>query len=692
MAIVRYPGLIDVHVHLREPGATHKEDFITGSRAAIKGGFTRVLDMPNNPIPTTTIARLKQKIKLAQKASCQIGFHFGTNGKNLKHFKSAYKNKNVYGLKLYCNHTTGEMLIEDINLLTKVFAAWNSQKPILVHAEGVQLSAVIALAHLYKRKLHVCHISQAVEVKLVSLAKKSGQNITAGVCPHHLFMTNKDVPKIGSLAMMKPPLGTKQDQNALWQGINDHTIDVVGTDHAPHTLKEKESKTPPFGVPGLETAVGLLYLGVKKKLIRKTFIRKLLYDNPKKIFSLPSQTNTYIKVDEDRSWTVGKDGYETKCNWSPFDGWKLPAKVTQVVIKGKTVLSSQTPFYDPTKSYKYNFDRGPFGLFSKKTSTPQKGKPTHSFLGHKVYLPFGIPAGPLLNSKFVTAAFKNNFDILTYKTVRTRKYKCHSHPNILSINIDGDLTLRKAKGSLKTGTTYQHPLSITNSFGVPSKDPDWWQKDMAKANKSAKRGQVMIGSFQGTADGSGKFENLLSDYVLAAKLVKQTGTPILEANLSCPNEGKSYLLCFDVERVRQISWAIKKEIGDTPLLLKLAYFETNAHLTKLIKAVGNIIDGFAAINTIPAKVINKKNEPALPGEGRLISGICGRSIQWAGLEMTSRLKQLREKLNMNFAIVGVGGVTLASDYNHYISNGADAVMSATGAMWNPILAEEIKSA
>jgi len=343
MATIRYPGLIDAHVHLREPGATHKEDFISGSKAAVKGGFTFILDMPNNPITTTTIARLHQKVKLSKKAICQVGFHFGTNGKNISQFPKAIINKNVFGLKLYCNHTTGEMLIEDIVLLTKVFQNWPSTKPILVHAEGIQLAAVIGLSHVYKRRLHVCHISQAVEVELVRKAKKAGQSITAGVCPHHLFLTEKDIDKLGTWAMMKPPLGRKQDQDALWKGLNDGTIDIVETDHAPHTKQEKASKQPPFGVPGLETAVSLLYLGVKKSKIKKSTIRKLLFDNPKRIFNIPTQPNTYIEVDDKQSWTVGEDGYQTKSDWSPFEGWQLPAKVVTVVINGKTIIS-QTKF------------------------------------------------------------------------------------------------------------------------------------------------------------------------------------------------------------------------------------------------------------------------------------------------------------------------------------------------------------
>jgi len=349
-----------------------------------------------------------------------------------------------------------------------------------------------------------------------------------------------------------------------------------------------------------------------------------------------------------------------------------------------------TPFYDPEKSYEENFTQGPFGAFADEVVFEQAGEPKHEFLGHTVYLPFGIPAGPLLNSKFVRAAFEKGFDITTYKTVRTRAYGCHPFPNVLAVKVAGDLSIEQSRGSLVADNHYQKPLSITNSFGVPSMNPDVWQADMEKAVKSAGVGQVMVGSFQGTSDGSGNFDRLVEDYVVAARLVKETGVRVLEANLSCPNEGKADLLCFDVEGVEQLSRAIKDEIGDTPLLLKLAYFEDNVHLEKLVRAVGGVVEGLAVINTIPAAIVDTSGEQALPGEGRLRSGVCGRAIRWAGLEMTKRLAQLRERLGMNLTIVGVGGVTEAGDYERYREMGADVVMSATGAMWNSLLAQEIK--
>jgi len=338
MSLIKIPGLIDVHVHLREPGATHKEDFYTGSRAAVVGGFTFIIDMPNNPTPTITFERLEEKIELAEKAVCDIGFHFGTDGKNLEEFAKVWDNPRVFGLKIYCNHTTGEMLIEDENILDKIFSAWNSDKPILVHAEGKQLVKTLLLANKYKRRIHVCHITQKIEVDLVRLAKLQGQKVSAGVCPHHLYFTDESVFEIPGYGIMKPPLGTKIDQEALWVGLNDGTIDIVETDHAPHTKEEKEKEGPAFGVPGLETALGLMYRAVHDGRIKEDDVVKFLYTNPKRIFNIPEQADTYVELDPEVPWVVGENSYESKCGWSPFEGMTLYGKPGKVVIKGQEII------------------------------------------------------------------------------------------------------------------------------------------------------------------------------------------------------------------------------------------------------------------------------------------------------------------------------------------------------------------
>jgi dihydroorotate dehydrogenase (NAD+) catalytic subunit len=293
-----------------------------------------------------------------------------------------------------------------------------------------------------------------------------------------------------------------------------------------------------------------------------------------------------------------------------------------------------------------------------------------------------------VNGRFVKAALDTGFDVCTYKTVRSGKYPCHPWPNVVGVKVEGDLTLEQAEGGVVGVNEYKEPLSITNSFGVPSWEPDFWQKDMAEAVSYAKKGQVVIGSFQGTPRGNaGEY---IKDFAVTAKLVKETGVKILEVNLSCPNEGNAHLLCFDLERTQKVVEAIKNEIGNTPLVIKIAYYKDQSSLEKLIEMVGKMVQGIEAINTIGAKILKEDGSQYLPGEGRLKSGVCGHAIKWAGLEMVERLKTLHNVKGLKFQIIGVGGVITPKDFIDYINMGAHVVLSATGAMWNPFLAQEIK--
>jgi dihydroorotate dehydrogenase len=225
---------------------------------------------------------------------------------------------------------------------------------------------------------------------------------------------------------------------------------------------------------------------------------------------------------------------------------------------------------------------------------------------------------------------------------------------------------------------------------VPSFDPDFWQPDLADAVAYASPGQVVVGSYQGTKSERGGVADYIADFVLGARLLRETGVKIVEVNLSCPNEGTSALLCFDVERSREVVEAIKNELGEIPLVIKVAYFRDDASVEQLVRAVSGAVSGISAINTISAEIVDEHGQQALPGEGRLRSGVCGRSIKWAGLEMSRRLSRAREVVGAEFSIVGVGGVSDAADYEEYRRAGADAVMAATAMMWNPLLAQQIK--
>lgn len=350
----------------------------------------------------------------------------------------------------------------------------------------------------------------------------------------------------------------------------------------------------------------------------------------------------------------------------------------------------QTPFYNPEKSYEENYEKGPYGSFTNSLHYHQKGHPQHHFLGNDIYLPFGIPSGPLLNSKYIKSSLEKGFDIVVYKTVRSGHFPCHPYPNILSIKINGDLTLKKAKKKFIADKHYEEPLSITNSFGVPSQKPEIWQKDVRRALAYIDKGQLLILSFMGTVKKNQTQKQFIDDFILSAKLAVETGSKVLEANLSCPNIGNEGLVCYNLEITEKVCQGIRREIGNIPLILKVGYFQKDKDLVKLAKITNEYADSIAAINTIPATIVDKKGKQALPGEMRAKSGVCGAAIKWAGLDMVKRLKAIRDKYDHSYKIIGVGGVMNPDDYSEYRKTGADCVMSATGAMWNPRLACDIK--
>lgn len=353
----------------------------------------------------------------------------------------------------------------------------------------------------------------------------------------------------------------------------------------------------------------------------------------------------------------------------------------------------QAPFFDPLRSYEDNYEHGPFGAFADHHEYVQTGEPVHDFHGHKVYAPLGIPAGPLLNSAYCAAAFRKGFDIAVYKTVRSGVFPSHPFPNVLAIHPEGDLDFETLKQPVIADATYTEPLSITNSFGVPSKDPSVWQEDVRTAIAAAGKGQVLVLSFMGTMHPNQTQQEFVDDYVRAAKLAYETGAPVLETNLSCPNIGNEGLVCYNLDITEQIAKGIRSVIGSAPLILKVGYYKDDADMEKLAEIAHAYATGVSGINTLQAEVRDAAGNQALPGSpARLRSGVCGAGIKWAGLDFVRRMKAIKDARGFTFSLEGVGGVTVPEDYKEYRDAGADVVMSATGAMWNPYLAEHIKDA
>ena len=334
--LFRLPGLIDVHTHLREPGGMQKEDFETGTKAAIAGGYTQILDMPNNAPPTTTIQALDDKIARAKgRIWCDLGFNFGATRESAKYFKNIYKK--AFGLKVYMNQTTGSLLIDKFADQDLIFKSWSGKLPIMVHAQDETVEIAIKLAKKYKKRIHVCHTT-ANQLGSIKKAKQEGILITCEVSPHHLLLSRNDLKRLGPLGIMKPPLLSKADQVKLWGSFD--IIDVISTDHAPHTLGEKYEKwSPKFGVPGLETALPLLLTAVDKGLITRERLTEMMITNPRKIFKLPAQLNTYIEVDLSKKYQISNRGLFAKCGWTPFIGMTGIGKVRKVVIRKETIFS-----------------------------------------------------------------------------------------------------------------------------------------------------------------------------------------------------------------------------------------------------------------------------------------------------------------------------------------------------------------
>ena len=332
---MKLPGLIDPHVHLRDPGATHKEDWESGTKAALAGGFTAVLAMPNTQPPISDAQSFSVAIQSArEKACCDYAQYFGAGPENAGTLAvSAGKSA---GLKMYLNQTYGPLRLDDMSLWMEHFKKWLPEMPIVAHAEGHTMAAVILMAALYERPIHLAHVSLREEILLIRAAKEKGIRVTCEVTPHHLFLTEDDIPNIGSgRSEVRPRLATKLDCNALWENLD--VIDCFATDHAPHTLAEKDSGDPPPGFPGLETALSLLLSAVHEDRLSMEDLIARMYTNPKRIFKIPDQPETWIEVDIDAEKEIHASEMYSRCAWTPFEGRKVRGQLRRVVLRNQEV-------------------------------------------------------------------------------------------------------------------------------------------------------------------------------------------------------------------------------------------------------------------------------------------------------------------------------------------------------------------
>ncbi|KAM3932600.1 multifunctional protein CAD isoform 3-T3 [Leptodactylus fuscus] len=331
--LIRLPGLIDVHVHLREPGATHKEDFSSGTAAALAGGVTMVCAMPNTSPAITDADTFSMAQKLAEAgARCDYALFLGACSENAGSLTPIASS--AAGLKMYLNDTYSQLKMDNVSLWMEHFEKWPAHLPIVAHAENQTVAAILMVAQLYKRSVHICHVAKKEEILIIKAAKQRGIRVTCEVAPHHLFLCLDDLDRLGQKrGQVRPMLGTREDLQALWDNLD--AIDCFATDHAPHSVEEKESPNPPPGYPGLETMLPLLLTAVSEGRLTIDDIIKRLYENPRKIFSLPVQENTYIEVDLEQEWIVPQSMQFTKSKWTPFEGMKLKGAVRRVVLRGE---------------------------------------------------------------------------------------------------------------------------------------------------------------------------------------------------------------------------------------------------------------------------------------------------------------------------------------------------------------------
>ncbi|MFZ0564934.1 MAG: dihydroorotase family protein [Chlamydiales bacterium] len=358
-SLIKLPALIDPHVHFRVPGESYKEDWRTAAKAAIRGGVTTVCDMPNNSPPCTTFEQLQSKKKAidgelkSAGIPLRYGLYFGADKNRLDQI--ALVGSSCIALKIFMGSSHKGLVIDTDEALHEAFQrARDANLLVAVHAEDEAILAVkrrefagaahaalhsrmrpreaaisataraIELAKTYQTPLYLLHISTKEELDLVRQAKREKLPVYMEVTPNHLFLNESDYAELGTLAQINPPLREAEDQEALWEGIRDGTIDTIGTDHAPHTLKEKQQPfgKAPSGIPGIETLLPLMLDAVQRNLLTLDRLIELTRKNAEKIFKLPPNEDVVV-VDLEREKTISDREIFSKCGWTPYRGKKI---------------------------------------------------------------------------------------------------------------------------------------------------------------------------------------------------------------------------------------------------------------------------------------------------------------------------------------------------------------------------------
>lgn len=392
------PGVIDTHVHFREPGATQKGDFATESKAAVAGGVTSVMDMPNNTPPTISMAEFEKKAEIAsQKCLTNFSFFIGATGKNTDDFKNIDKSK-VCGIKLFIGSSTGDMHVTDDEAIKQIF----KEAPILlaVHSEDETMikaniekfkaefgekpipisyhelirssdacykstSKAIDLAVKYDTKLHILHLTTAKELALFSAALVAEKKITAETCVNYLWFDDRDYERLGAKIKCNPSIKKEKSRLNLLKAVEAGVIDTIATDHAPHLLSDKEGDclTAASGIPSIQHSLPMmLELAKKGNFTREQVVEKMCH-NPARIFNIEKRGfirkgyfADLVIVEPNNPFKVNKEDILYKCGWSPLEGETLSYKVCQTLVNGNIVFDNGK-IDDSKKGVLLNFAR-----------------------------------------------------------------------------------------------------------------------------------------------------------------------------------------------------------------------------------------------------------------------------------------------------------------------------------------------
>ena len=367
------PGIIDTQVHFREPGSTDREDLESGSRAAVLGGVTSVFEMPNTNPPTSNLIEFNKKLDLAKnRMHCNYAFYFGATPENVDQLAKLKGLEGCCGVKLFAGSSTGKLLVDKEKDIEKVIS--NSDRIVSIHSEDEEIlnlrkkfikegdvhshpewrnaecamsstRRVVKIAERYNKQIHVLHVTTKEEVDFLAMHKK---NVTFEITPQHLTLYAPDCyDKLGSFAQMNPPIRKKEHYDRLWVAVKNSVVDVLGSDHAPHSKEDKNKKYPasPSGMPGVQTILPIMLDHINNEKLSLEQLVKLMCENPCKIFGIKKKG--YLKegydadltiVDMNKNVTIKNEMIASKCGWTPFDNYKVKGFPVATIVNGSIVM------------------------------------------------------------------------------------------------------------------------------------------------------------------------------------------------------------------------------------------------------------------------------------------------------------------------------------------------------------------